>query len=455
MAILDFSSEHPSIFAAAFGAPRRKGLLIAICMSFLLFQLLFLANASYIFGILFRASSRIQAFNVLFVDYDGGVIGESIRAAYSNLEGPGFVSLDESSSLLYPSATDVQDAVCRGSYWGAVYVPSGASQQLTTALLSSPAAAAYDPSGAATAVNLGIRYPVVQQGYIEPGFASLFAAARAAFFEIGLDSSSSAVNLTAAASVLADPLDYTTVNLAPTPQGTTPFYNTAVTVFIILMQFFCVLALNGIYLGFGLFGSASIASQLGVRFVYSAIFTFVGSLVTSGYLWAFRESWPVTGSEFGQAWMAIWLGMHVHWLVLDAAAGFLPIAGVPFFTFTWIIVNLASTVMPFEISPGFYRIGYAFPSHHIFELLIQIWSGGCFNRLYRSLPILFVWEIAAAVADIFSQVSRCKKMQYAHPEDNDMSIGEQAGSPEEATAVSIEAKGNSDEELPAVHEAKH
>ncbi|ORY70993.1 uncharacterized protein BCR38DRAFT_415666 [Pseudomassariella vexata] len=435
MAFLDslFASSQPSLFSPAW-VGRRKFFFIATCMSFLLFQLLFLANESYIFGILFRANTRIKAFNVLFVDYDQGAIGDSVRSAYSQISGDGFVTLQEHSPSSYASASAIEDAVCRGDFWGAVLVSSGASEQLATTL-AGDATEPWDVTTAATAMHVGIRYPIIQQSYISPDIQTLFAAARANYI-VGLAGSNISSDLSTITPYLAQPFSFTSHDVAATPPSTNPFYNTATVVFVILMQFFCILAFNGICQGFGIFSGASIRSHLAVRFSYSIIFTLVGSLLTTGYLFAFQDTWGLIAAQFGQTWMLLWLSMHVNWLVLDTAAGFFPIAAVPFFTFTWIIVNMASTVMPFEISPGFYRIGYMWPAHNMLEVLIQIWSGGCYNRLYRTLPVLFSWELVAAVVDLFAQVRRCKTMaQVPADEALTSSSREFDGTPEEKPAA--------------------
>ncbi len=59
---------------------------------------------------------------------------------------------------------------------------------------------------------------------------------------------------------------------------------------------------------------------------------------------------------------------------------------------TWVIFNVTSVLLPFELSNGFYRLGYVFPAHAAFAALIDIWSGGCYPRLAYALPVLFaIW----------------------------------------------------------------
>jgi hypothetical protein len=110
--------------------------------------------------------------------------------------------------------------------------------------------------------------------------------------------------------------------------------------------------------------------------------------------------------------MTYWLYMHINFGVLDAATAFIPVSFLSFFVLPWAILNVASTIFPFELSPGFYKWQYAVPGYNCFSILIQIWSGGCNNRLYRALPILFAWEVfgaTAGVAGVFYRNSAAEK----------------------------------------------
>jgi hypothetical protein len=104
----------------------------------------------------------------------------------------------------------------------------------------------------------------------------------------------------------------------------------------------------------------------------------------------------------------MWLLMHINFLLFDITTAFIPIQFMPFIVLTWVILNVASTITPFELSPGFFRWGYALPSHEAYEVLIQIWSRGCNNRLYRALPIMFSWWIVGVPVAVYAMQYRCK-----------------------------------------------
>ncbi|KAJ5463722.1 hypothetical protein N7475_008666 [Penicillium sp. IBT 31633x] len=93
--------------------------------------------------------------------------------------------------------------------------------------------------------------------------------------------------------------------------------------------------------------------------------------------------------------MALWLFAHLNFLVLDVFTIWLPPPFVPMALISWIILNITSILLPFELSPALYKVGFALPAHSIFQILIHIWSSGCNPELYYALPVLFVYELLA------------------------------------------------------------
>jgi hypothetical protein len=74
----------------------------AAAVNGLLLNLLFLALFSYVFSALFTETLHVHNFKVVFVDYDGGLIGTAFCQAYiQQLHGDGFTSLIEQSVSQY------------------------------------------------------------------------------------------------------------------------------------------------------------------------------------------------------------------------------------------------------------------------------------------------------------------------------------------------------------------
>lgn len=147
------------------------GVLKAAIVNRVILQVLFLGLFCYIFGSIFQQSTHIHNLNVLFVEYDGGAIGDSVRSACEELKGSGFPSLIERSTTEYPQPNIVDRAVCNIKYWGAVYTSSNASNQLSVAFLGGMAASSYDRSNVLTMVWNQARYIIkraIQQSPIPP-----------------------------------------------------------------------------------------------------------------------------------------------------------------------------------------------------------------------------------------------------------------------------------------------
>jgi hypothetical protein len=60
----------------------------------------------------------------------------------------------------------------------------------------------------------------------------------------------------------------------------------------------------------------------------------------------------------------------------------------------WLVTNVSSILMPFELSPAFFRVLYIAPTHSMYAVLTTIWSHGCDSSDLRwALPVLFAWEL--------------------------------------------------------------
>ncbi|KAI9372865.1 hypothetical protein BJX61DRAFT_533627 [Aspergillus egyptiacus] len=380
--------------------------LITIIASFVSLQLLSLGNLSYLYGTQFRSSERIHNLNVLYVDYDGGVIGRSVMDAYRLLGGNSFPSIQPSLPEEYPTPMDVKEAVCDGDYWGAVYAVPGASDDLAAALVNGQRA----PDTLGYVWN-GARYPAFAQSAVYANIIALIQATRSMYYA---NNASSVVKLDDLEfPVLLDPIHATEINIKPTMQGSRVLYNTASIVLPVIMQFFFAMALNAISEEFKIFTTFSWVSNVLIRLSASITFTLVGSLCMTGYIWGFKESWNVNANQFVLSWIILWLFMHINSLVFDTLSAFVPIKFMPFCVLTWAIMNISSTVSPLELSPAFYRLGYALPAYEAYQVLGQIWSDGCNNQLHRALPILFAWWVVGIVTAIYGIFYRCEKARSA------------------------------------------
>ncbi|KAI5204543.1 hypothetical protein E4T39_03555 [Aureobasidium subglaciale] len=399
-----------------FWVGRKKSFVIAATASFMLLQILFLANMSYLFGSLFKSEDRVHNLHILTVDYDGGVIGKSMQGAIQQLKADAFPTFDIESSAKYPEVDDIVQAVRRGDHWAAVFSHAGASERLAAALEGGDAAAKYDPANTLTYVWNQVRDPAVQDATIKSSMSQLIAVTRIAYNNMNGTGALQTLNKNdpAALQVFLNPIQGGDINIMPTTQGTRVLYNTVAMVMPIIMQFFFLMAVNGVSAEFNLYSHLPVLNNGIIRLVLSLLYTFVGSLCWAGYIWAFREDWSVGAGQFFCTWVIIWLYMHINFAVIDVATGFVPMKFISFFVLTWVILNVTSTIWPFELAPGFYRWGYALPAHEVWQVLIQIWSGGAVDRLYEALPILFTWEIVFLPLSVIALNHRCAVAEREH-----------------------------------------
>ncbi|ERT00430.1 hypothetical protein HMPREF1624_03801 [Sporothrix schenckii ATCC 58251] len=397
------------------GFQHTHAFLRAVLTNFVLLQLLFLGLFCYIFGSLFQQTQHTHNLTILFVDYDQGAIGRAVRTAYASLASDSFPTLVEQPPSAYPApAADLATAVCATDYWAALYVAAGASARLQAALRDSNSTAAqnYNATDALFYTWDEARYPTVEDPAVAGSLQTLADDARGAY--VAADNGSLVpwpLGSPAAAAVLVTPWTLTATDLQPTPQGSRAIYNTLVIILILIQEFFYLGTINGLYASFHIYSRIHPARVIAVRTGNSLAYTCVGALCTVGAIWAFRAGWPVGGAQFTESWMALWLFAHLNFLTLDVFTVWLPLPYVPMALISWVVVNVTSILLPFELSPAFYRVGYALPAHNVYQVLLDVWSLGC-NRpqLHIALPVLFAWEVASF---ILSALGVYRRSHYA------------------------------------------
>ena len=383
-----------------------------ILTSCLYLLILFLIIVSWMYGSLFKSSSRAHNLTILAVDYDGSAIGTALRAAYSHVQGPGFVTLDFRSPSEFPDPSSVSQAICTHGYWGAIYTHPNATKRLLAALSQeNETAITYNPNDTMTYIYNAMRYPVISQSYIGAELQGLATGASRALYTMNGSDFLSATNPTnkAAVSALFQPVNPISNILFPANEGIRVLLNTITIVVPPLMQFFFVMAVDHISSATKVYTRHKFLHVYLARLLLSEVFTFLGSLIVTGLIYAFREDWDLTGAQFVETWLCFWFYMEISYRVMDSVIGVIvTMRFAPFFIFTWVIISVTSTLFPFELNPGFYKIGYALPAHSIWLVLMSVWSDGCYSKLDVALPILFVWWIIGHVSSVFSVRHKCK-----------------------------------------------
>lgn len=367
--------------------------------NFIFLQVLFLGLFCYIFGSLFRQAGHTHNLKIVFVDYDGGEIGQAVRAAYSSLQGANFPTLVEKTPLQLPSSRAIFHEVCDITYWGAIYITEGASSRLRDALTSS---SPYNASETMTYIWNEARYASVVDAVVSLPIQQLSNAARIAYTS-SLATNGGSLNLT----LLANPWSLQSQDIQPTPQGSRAIYNTIVLILILIQEFFYLGTINGLLGQFRLYTRIPAWRIILVRGATSLAYTLCGSLCVAGAIWAFRAGWDVSAGQFFLTWMVLWLFAHVNFLTLDVFSVWLPLPFVPMALVAWIVTNVTSVILPLPLSAAFYRVGYALPAHTVFNTMIDIWSRGCNPTLRYSLPTLFAWEVVTFSLSALGVLRRC------------------------------------------------
>ncbi|RAK81283.1 SNG1 family protein [Aspergillus fijiensis CBS 313.89] len=394
--------KHASIHDPAVRS-LRLAVLKAAGINLLVLQLLFLGLFCYLFGSLFQQTTHVHNLNVVFVDYDGGAIGAAVRAAYEQLQGPGFPTLTEHATAQYPQSDAITAAVCHIDYWGGLYIAPNASSELAAALASG---APHSPDDVLTLVWNEARYSTVVDSAIYTSMQTLSNAARIAYTSTLPQSTLSNTTLT----TLSQPWTLTSINLQPTTQGSRLIYNTLVIILIMIQEFFYLGYINSVYQQFHLYTTVSPHRIAIIRQLLAGTYTLLGSLSTTGAVWAFRFGWRVSGGQFVLTWLALWLFAHLNFLVLDLFTIWIPPPFVPMAFISWIVANVTSILLPFELAPAFYRWGYALPAHAVFQVLVDVWSRGCNPQLGYALPVLFGFEVLGLLG---STVGVYRRAHYA------------------------------------------
>lgn len=389
-------------------APRRT-LLVAAGKNFVILQVLFLALFAYIFGALYEQSGHTHNLNVLYVDYDGGIIGASVREAYDGLKANSFPTLDERTPAQFPAPKDLKEEVCSTRFWAALYTTSGASSRLEDALSSAEAAATYNRSDVLTFFWNEVLYSATSDSVIEGNLQTLSGAARLAYVASNGTAAIASLpsNASASINVFADPWTLTSLNMQATTQGGRLIYNTLVFILILIQEFFYLGTINGLYAQLKIYNRIYPHRIIAYRNGISGAYCLVGSLCVTGMIWAFRANWDVNADQFVLTWMALWLFAHANFLTLDVFTIWLPLPYVPMALITWVILNVTSILIPFALSPGFYKWAYAMPAHEVYLVLTDVWSRGCNPKLHYALPILFALELLGLFFSALGVYRRC------------------------------------------------
>jgi len=334
----------------------RLALLRAAGKNFVFLQLLFFALFCYIFGGLYKQNTQVNRLNVAFVDYDGGSIGGAIREAYARLEGNKFFRLEEKTREEYPLPSDLKHDVCKIHYWGALYIAPGASAALERALAAS--SVDYNKTDIMQYIWNEARYPAINDAAISANMQLLANAAKPVY--AARANWSSVINTPDenTYATFANPWTLVSDNIQPTTLGARVVYNTLVVILLMIQEFFYLGTLNQLYESFKIYTKLSPHRIIFFRLLISGSYCLIGSLCVTSAIWIFKTGWDVDGGQFMLTWLVFLLYAHLNFLTLDVFTVWLPPPFVPMALISWLILNVTSILLPFELMSDFYLWSY-------------------------------------------------------------------------------------------------
>ncbi|KAM0426447.1 hypothetical protein ACHAPT_008138 [Fusarium lateritium] len=366
--------------------------------------LMLLGVMSYLFGTSHNQTNRYHALKMLVVDLDGGQVGEAVIQAAASFGSSKFPSIEIGQAGQFDSPAEVKEAVCRADYWAAVTVPANASVNLASAL--------QDSSNNSTIYYTynQARYPTIADSVLLNSIRQIHAASRHSIQSSLLTNNNTLFdNVTQVlGATFLNPLALLPDLILPTAHPSRVFYNTVNMVIPTLVQFFLCLGMNVGGQISGFFREVKVRDVYLFRFIVGKTYCTFLSIVVTGYIWAFRGDWTVGSAAYGKSFAIYLLYLDVQWQLLESSTGtFVPMKYMPYFLVTWIIMNVSSSVFPFEVMAGFYRIGWAMPSRHLYSMLIYAWSG-CASPLREAMPVLFAWWLVLHGTTVLSVKKRCR-----------------------------------------------
>jgi hypothetical protein len=183
------------------------------------------------------------------------------------------------------------------------------------------------------------------------------------------------------------------------------------------------MVLNGVLGAHNLYKKMTVLSSMRLRRFVTIIYACGAGLSQISYCWTFKEDWAVNANQFVLTWMVFWLPIHTHLVVLGTIVTLAPMSVTPFVVLFWILMNVVSSISPFELQPGFYHWGIALLALPAYSILVTIWTGGAHNKLYRTILISFAWWVTGNITTTLAHIHAC---HLAYKYDHGLSVDQHA-----------------------------
>ncbi|KAJ6007277.1 hypothetical protein N7540_011253 [Penicillium herquei] len=343
---------------------------------------------------LVQCDTNISNMRILYVDYDQGVVGTSIRNAYIRLQGKSFPNIVERPKSEFLHTAALESAVCQRIYHAALFTSRGASERLTSELVARSDLTIFNRSDTLMYVWNKHQYPRVMDSIILNSIETLSTKARAAFTrdlepEIWSTISQDPTSLP----ILRNPWLLTAISGEQELQYSFPIAALFL-VFVTLVQAPIILeAVDTLCMRLKLHGSTTSLGMAGLTILISAAWTLLSSLFTILVFRAFCPNWPIGGYQFLQFWVVLWILSHVNFLVCDTLPFVFPNSGKSRILVGWILLNITSASLLLDFPGLTSNWGMAVPAYLTCEILIDIWAPGCDFRNFVAIFTLASLEV--------------------------------------------------------------
>ncbi|KAF9044944.1 hypothetical protein BJ165DRAFT_1347224 [Panaeolus papilionaceus] len=369
-----------------------------------------------IFSIFWGALWKIPARNLpgIIVDFDGGVLGQTVVKALSTPSGYSKVTWTVVPATEFASSvSNLANYVVDEKIWVALAINQGASDRLEASLANPNPD--YDGALAITVFAVEARNENAYRSLIRPSVEGTMDGVSHA---VSIQMAQRIANATNISSLLSRspqtvvlPLSYQLRNLIPfdTPVAT------AVTfvgmLYQLILAFFVVMVGMSARQAAGYENNLSTFALIKLRLVSSFAAYLIISLFISVLSIAFQLD---VSRRFGHAgfvifWMVNYACMLSVGLALESLMTILTQKGIPFFMITWIIANISVSTFPIEVLPIIFRYGYAAPFYNVSRAMRTV-IFGTKNRVGFSFGILIVWiAISCITLPLFQWLVRRKE----------------------------------------------
>ncbi|WFC99521.1 hypothetical protein MYAM1_002266, partial [Malassezia yamatoensis] len=353
-----------------------------VVMTTLLMMIVIWAFLSMYWGSLWKELELSPNLHVMVVNYDSGEIGQSMVQAlnqsnYGSTPHPTYDFVDPKD---FPDDTAVMNAIEPDElYWGAVQIMQDATSRLTTARANGDAS--WNPSAVVTITTATARnYAVVPSIVLSPtqttllkAIASLNARLTGNFVSASVSNQGALTAAARAPQTLGNPVGLTVREIRPwdVPVAIAPTF--VGLIYLVILTFQITMASFGARQPIQKF--LRLRSIIAMRIFTPALAYIPISLMYTLLNIPFKLPYDAT-FPYGGGVMVWWCVSYTGMLVLGLAMeSMVTIVGVKFigiFLIFFIVTNVSVANFPPELSPSFYKYGYAMPFYNLRQIYLTI-----------------------------------------------------------------------------------